>query len=93
MPTRRVTKGCCGRTSILMVADKPIMKNHIPIFKQAGFLVPDNYQKAGLFYAKKGAMIATATFGIKNINIRCSGSGCQESINEFEALLKKVEQL
>lgn len=92
MVQRRTTKGCCGRTSILMIADKPIMKTHIPIFKAAGFLVPDNYQKAGLFYAKKSSMIATATFGIRNVNIRCSGSGCQEAINEFEALLEKVEQ-
>jgi len=91
MVQRRVTKGCCGRTSILMISEKPIMKSHVALFKAAGFIVPDNYQKAGLFYAKKGSMIATATFGIKNVNIRCSGTGCQNSINEFEALLKKVE--
>jgi hypothetical protein len=92
MVQRRVTKGCCGRTSILMVSNKPIMKNHLTLFKEAGYVVPENYIKAGLFYAKKGTMIATATFGIKNVNIRCSGSGCQETIDEFETLLEKVEQ-
>ncbi len=91
MVQRRVTHGCCGRTSILMIAEKPIQKHHIPLFRAAGYIIPDNYTKAGLFYAKKGTMIATATYGIKNINIRCSGTGCTETINEFEALVKKIE--
>jgi len=76
-----------------MIAEKPVMKNHVQLFKDAGFVVPDNYVKAGMFYAKKGSMIATATFGIKNVNIRCSGAGCQDSINQFEALLGKVESM
>jgi hypothetical protein len=91
MVERRVVKGCCGRTAILMVSAKPIEKGHVALFKQSGYVVPDNYAKAGLFYAKKGTMIATATFGIKNINVRCSGAGCKTLIDEFENILKQIE--
>lgn len=91
MVERRVVKGCCGRKAVLMISTVALEKCHIPLFKQAGYIIPENYAKAGLFYAKKGTFIATATFGLKNINIRCSGSGCEELISAFEAIIKTIE--
>jgi hypothetical protein len=90
MVERRITKGCCGRKSIVMIVKRPVRAFHIPLFQQAGFQCPDNYIKAGLLYAKKGGFIGTATFGICNINVRCNGQ-CDDLINDFEAILRKIE--
>jgi len=92
MVQRRVTKTCCGRKAIIITSNKPVRKNHISLFQQAGFNVPENYVRSGLLYAKKGGFVATASFGICNVNVRCSGAGCDDTINLFEGILAKIER-
>jgi hypothetical protein len=91
MVERRVTKGCCGKTAVLITVSKPVRKEHIPLFTEAGFIVPENYVRAGLLYVKKGGLIATCTFGICNINVRCPGHSCEDLIKQFEDILRKIE--
>lgn len=88
---RRVSKSCCGKTAIIISTTKPIRKNHLDLFKSKGYTIPDNYVKIGMFYAKKEGFVASATFGICNINIRCNGSMCQQRLDEFESILKIIE--
>jgi hypothetical protein len=93
MVQRRVTKSCCGsKKSINFIVLKPVRKEHIILFTSAGFQCPDQYVKSGLLLAKKDGFIGTATFGICNINVRCSGVNCEAIINEFESILKIIEQ-
>jgi hypothetical protein len=93
MVQRRVTKSCCGgRNSLNFTLLKPVRREHVNLFVLAGFQCPDNYIKSGLLYAKKDGFIGTATFGICNINVRCTGANCQVIINEFESILKTIEQ-
>lgn len=92
MVQRRVTKTCCSRKAIVVTSEKPVRRNHIQMFRQAGFNVPENYVKSGLLYAKKGGFVATATFGICNANIRCSGGDCEDIIRLFEGILAKIER-
>jgi hypothetical protein len=93
MVQRRVTKGCCGRTSIIMTTTYPVRKYHVPLFQNAGFQCPNNYIKNGLLYAKKDGFIGTVTFGICNVNIRCNGSSsCTETINQFQSILEQIEK-
>jgi hypothetical protein len=91
MVERRITKGCCGRKSIVMTTLRPVRTHHVALFQQAGFVCPDNYIKSGLLYAKKENFIGTCTFGICNINVRCNGANCDAIINEFETVLRTIE--
>lgn len=71
---------------------RPVRKNHIHLFKEAGFVCPENYVKSGMLYAKKDGFIGTATLGICTINVRCNGqSNCDQIIDEFESILRKIE--
>jgi hypothetical protein len=88
---RRVSKSCCGKSAIIIVTTKPIRKNHLDLFRSKGFVIPENYVKAGMFYCKKDGFVASATFGICNINIRCNGSLCQQRVDEFEAIIRQIE--
>jgi hypothetical protein len=91
MVTRRVTKSCCGKNAVVIQVDKPVRKQHVSLFTEAGFVVPESYVNCGLLYAKKGGMIGTATFGIRNVNVRCGGNNCDAIMNEFESILIKIE--
>ena len=71
---------------------KPVRREHISLFTLAGFHCPDNYIKSGLLYATKDGFIGTTVFGNCNVNIRCTGTNCQSIINEFESILKTIEQ-
>jgi len=91
MVQRRVSKSCCGKSSIVFTVSKPARKNHIQLFKDAGFSVPENYIKCGLLYAKKEGLIATCTFGICTVNVRCSGANCETLVNQLEQIFNKIE--
>ena len=93
MIIKRNVKSCCGKSAVVMTVDKAVKREHVPLFVEAGFIVPESYVKCGLLYAKKGGMIGTATFGIRNINVRCGGKDCQEYIDQFEKVLIKIENM
>ena len=88
---KETTQACCGRTSITYVINKPILKEHINMFIQAGFLIPERYLKSNLFYARREGFTATCSFGLARIIARCSGNNCSSHFNLFESLLSKVE--
>ena len=92
MVTKKLTKGCCGKQMVIFDSEKPIRKQHIDLFKEAGFNITDAYVKSGLFYAKKDGMIATSTLGIRNVNIKCSGPKCEDVIDEFEKILIQINE-
>lgn len=90
---KQTTKACCGSTVTILVADKPIRKHQIEIFKTAGFKFPDNYYQAGVFYAHRDGLIATCSYGSIKISIRCVGADCFKMLEKFEELLDEAIKL
>jgi len=87
-----LVKSCCGSASWLFTMDKPITKGHLDLFKNASFQCPENYTKNGIFFVKKSAFVATASFGIRKVNARCGGANCDKIRDEFIKLLEQVEK-
>jgi len=90
MITRHLVKSCCGSNGLVFEMDKPIRKFQIKIFKEAGYLVPENFLAAGLFYVQKEFLIATASFGANKISVRCNGDKCPSYLDDFQACLEKA---
>lgn len=90
MITRHIVKSCCGSSGLVFETDKPIRKSQINIFKEAGYLVPENFLNAGLFYVQKEFLIATASFGANKISVRCNGEKCHQLMDELHLLLEKA---
>lgn len=88
--TKHISKSCCGSQTYILETSKPIRKSHMHFFCDAGYVAPENFLQAGVFYVQKGSMIATTAFGTTRINIRCNGSSCVQLIAEFEQLLDKA---
>lgn len=86
----KIEKLCCGSSAYLIELDKPIKKNQINFFIDAGFLVPESYTSLGIFYAQKNKLIATCTFDRTSINIRCGGAECANSIKEFAEIADAI---
>lgn len=88
MITRHIVKSCCGSSGFIFETDKPIRKFQIKIFKEAGYLVPENFSAAGLFYVQKDFLIATASFGANKISVRCNGDKCSDYLDQFQLHLE-----
>ncbi len=88
--TRHITKSCCGSQTFVLETNLPIRKSQLQAFKDAGFIIPDNFLQAGIFYAQLGGFIATCAYGSCRVSIRCNGTNCIQLIASFEALLDKA---
>lgn len=86
---KHVIKSCCGSQSIILETDKPLRKYQIDIFKNSGYLVPDNYLKLGIFYGTKNGIVATAAFGSTKVQIRANTADVPE-IDNFIILLEQA---
>jgi hypothetical protein len=80
-------KSCCGNSSTILETDKPLRKYQVDVFKQAGYVIPDNFFNSGVFYAQKDGLIATGSFGTNKISLRVSPRS-QDLIQEFSQLLE-----
>jgi hypothetical protein len=84
-------ESCCGNKALSFVLDKCILQSHIPQFLAAGFIAPQHFIKAGIFYVDKSPIIASGAFNSKSINVRCSqGRNCNQAIEDFEKLLNDI---
>lgn len=88
MITRTETKSCCGAKSLIFTTTKPIRKSQIQPFKDAGFLVPQNWLDLGIFNVAKDSLVATTSFGSNKINVRCRGNKCAELLDLLESILE-----
>lgn len=91
MITRNIIQGCCGNSgSIVLQMDKPIMKNHVDLFIKSGYTSPIHYLNSGIFYVRKNTLVATASFGLSKINVRCGAHKREEQLTELEQLLEQA---
>lgn len=82
-------KSCCGSNSFVFEVNKPIKKNHLQKFKDAGYSVPQNFAIAGVFYVCMNNLIATSSFGSTKIQVKCHGN-CKQIMDNFGKLLDEV---
>jgi hypothetical protein len=90
MIKRRVVKSCCGHRSLIFEAEKPIRNFQLFVLEGAGYSVPANFKKAGIFYVSKGRLIATSSFGTNLIRVKCGGDNCDQELDEFEKILEQA---
>ena len=90
---RHKVKSCCGHEALIFEPDKPIRKFQVYVFKEAGYNVPPNFYKHGIFYVTNGKFVATGPFGSNKINVKCYGENCAQSLFDFEQLLIKATNI
>ncbi len=90
MITRHSTKSCCGKNALIFETDKPVRKSQVSFFKDKGYFVPDNFLNAGIFYVKKGLLIATGSFGSTRLDVKSSGENSSILVDEFAADLEEA---
>ena len=82
--------GCCGNKGSIQTIylEKPVNAGHISFFKNAGYIVPEQYLKTGIFYVRRDGLVASSTFGSNKITVRSNSANREEKIKSFEETLE-----
>jgi hypothetical protein len=62
----------------------------LDILKSNGFTEAPHFTKAGMVYADNPDLIVTGPFGGDKLNAKCKKQDCNQSLNDFEALLVRM---
>lgn len=81
---RYQNKQCCGKFSIGLETNFPLLKKHALLFREQGYSVLDNYLDSGMIYIEDSHLIATASIGSNLLQIRCKTTHCQEFLGILE---------
>jgi hypothetical protein len=85
---RHLIKSCCGGKGYILELDKPVGKEMLPTFKQAGYSTAENYSKVGVFFVSRNGLTASGPFGTMKIQVRCSGAAnCGQLLDHLENTL------
>jgi hypothetical protein len=83
-------QSCCGKKAAVATIPSAIKKSGAQIFRDAGWFVPENYFKIGIFYAQKDNFVVNAAYGAVQLHVKCAGDNCQELTKKFEELISKA---
>jgi hypothetical protein len=84
---RIVIQACCNKTQIVFRIDKPLDQSILDVLTSNGFTVNTTFSKAGMLYADNLDLIVSGPLGNNKINAKCKREGCEQFLNDFEALL------
>lgn len=87
--TKQQVKSCCGKTAFVYTLDRGILPAEAAQFTSKGFLVPERYSKNGFFYCRKGILLASCSFGVKKMSVKCSSSTSSEMV-DFDSVLSSL---
>ena len=90
MIKRHQVRTCCGTKGYVFEVDKPVKREHMPAFQKAGYAVPPQYHKSGMFHVQIKGLVATAPFGTTKVQVRCSSGICRQLFDSFANLLEQV---
>lgn len=88
---RILIKGCCNKTKVVFKIDRPVTQALIDILKSNGFTENPGFTKAGMLYVYNPDLIVSGPIGADRVNIACKKEDCEKILNDFEALLIKME--
>ena len=87
MIKRSVSDACCGKKSIHLELDFPIMKDLIDVFMENKYITNSSYLQSGFFYIENNNLIGVCPFGSNKIQIKCKNTLCNEEIDNIENII------
>lgn len=82
---------CCNSESYIFILDVPVLKEHVKLFEDQGFVVLKHFLNAGILNARKKNISFTITFGQSRMTSRCSGITCPSLWKDLESIINKIE--
>jgi|JI10StandDraft_1071094.scaffolds.fasta_scaffold00171_72 hypothetical protein len=90
MITSKPVKLCCGNSVNIINSDKPLRKDQIQPFLDAGYSAPAHYLKIGVVYLEKKGITVTGSYGNTAFHLRVTNKSL---VPEFKELLEKAINL
>jgi hypothetical protein len=88
---RFLIQACCNKQQTVLKLDRSLDQSLLEFLKSNGFTEAAHFTKAGMLYADNMDLIVTGPFGADKINVKCKKADCSQSLNDFEALLVRIE--
>ena len=90
MEVNRVSvKPCnCGKPFLIFQVNQPVLKNILPLLKEAGFKESEHFTRAGILYVENSNFVVTGPFGGNKLQISCKVDHCQHYVDSFESWLR-----
>jgi len=82
---------CCDAEAYVYVLEAPVLKEHLKLFEDAGFVSLKHFLKSGILSCRKKGLSFTVTFGQTKMTTRCSGSSCSLLWADLDSVIKKIE--
>lgn len=81
---------CCGKIGYIFEAPKPVLRQHVAAFRQAGYTINDQNTKLGRFQATIKGLTATCMFGTNRLDVTCVSQTCKQLLDTFAANLDRI---
>jgi len=82
---------CCNAEAYVYVLEAPVLKEHLKLFEDAGFIALKHFLKSGILSCRKKGLSFTVTFGQTKMTTRCSGAACTSLWDDLDSVIKKIE--
>lgn len=83
---------CCNSEAYTFILEAPILKEHLKLFEEAGFVPLRHFLKCGILSARKKKLSFTVTFGQSRMTARCSGPVCNTLWKDLEEIISQIEK-
>lgn len=80
----------CGKTQIIFELNFSLDIKHLHVFIENGFSINKSYEKNGILYIEKDAIIAIGPYGSNRLQIKCKKTPCDEEMDLLEKMLKTL---
>jgi hypothetical protein len=84
------TKGCCGKSNIIMQLGFALDKAHIDMFIMNGYTISQSYVDKGIIFAQNKDISIMGSIGSNRLTVKCKSSDCKSGIDNIEAILKSL---
>jgi hypothetical protein len=90
---RHLVKSCCGSTAYVLELDRPVTKQDLIQFKQAGYATTEAYTRVGVFFVEKKGLTATGPIGGTKIQVKVSGkANASKLLDGLQNIFKVIDE-
>lgn len=84
-------QSCCGNKAFLWEIPKPIRRENLQKFIDAGFSAPLSFAEVGIFYIEKDGLIVSGAYLNTKLNLRLTkGKDCTKVLTDFETIIESM---
>mgnify|MGYP000890138370 CR=1 FL=1 len=87
---KKITKGCCGKSKMAYLLDKPFSAEMAKVSETKGFSLNERFFKSGIAYIEAVSFTATCPIGSNWLEISFKTKDSESELNNLEYYLSNL---